>query len=415
MSLPSTILRAPVDRRSRREAAYLAATLVPAIGAFVVALAGLTACLALVVGVGLPLLAGVLALARATGPLFRRPARATLGWTWSPPAPLVPRGPVRRVGQLLADGDAWRSLLYCGLKLPLTAVGVYGALIGYVVGALGTTYPLWWFVAHGLSWPYGHRPWTGTWPLALQGAALLLIAPWFVRLIVTVDHALVERLLAPNRARARIAGLEASRATLAEDAAATLRRIERDLHDGTQARLVALGAALSRLQARVTDPEAAAIAAAARQQVLDALEELREIIRGVHPPALDDGLPTALATLAARSPVPVDFHDELHHRPTDAQAAALYFTAAELLTNVARHSDADHTRVEISDTADRIRLVVQDDGRGGASLSSAGTGLAGVERRIRALDGTMAIDCPPDGPTTITVTLPRNRGARDRC
>ena len=228
-----------------------------------------------------------------------------------------------------------------------------------------------------------------------------------MRLIVTIDHALVERLLAPSRARARIAGLEASRDTLAEDATETLRHIERDLHDGTQARLVALGVALSRLETRVTDPEAPAIVITARQQVLDALEELREIIRGVHPPALDDGLPTALATLAARCPVPVDLHDELQHRPTDAQAAALYFTAAELLTNVARHAERDHARVEISDTADRIRLVVRDDGHGGASLSSAGTGLVGVERRIRALDGTITVASPPHGPTTVTVTLPK--------
>jgi signal transduction histidine kinase len=409
MSLTSTILRGPVDRRSRREAAYLVATLLPAVGAFVVALAGLAACLALVVGIGLPLLAGVLALARASGTLFRRPARVTLGWTWSPPVPLVRRGAVRRVGELLGDGDAWRSLLYCGLKLPLTAVGVYGALVGYLVGALGATYPLWWVVPRVFSWPYGHRPWTGTWPLALQGAALLLTAPWFVRLVVTVDHALVERLLAPNRARARIAGLEASRATLAQDATATLRRIERDLHDGTQARLVALGVALSRLEARVTSPETATIVAAARQQVLDAIAELREIIRGVHPPALDDGLPTALATLAARSPVPVELQDKLNSKPTDVVAAALYFTAAELLTNVARHAEADHARVEIHDDADRIWLVVHDDGHGGAGLSSYGSGLAGVERRLRALDGTMTVDSPPNGPTTITVTLPKEQ------
>jgi signal transduction histidine kinase len=406
VSLASTILRAPFDRRSRREAAYLGATLLPAIVAFVVALAGLAAGMALVVGVGLPLLAGALALARASGASFRRPARATLGWTWSPPAPLRARGPVRRVGDLLRDGDAWRSLLYCGLKLPLTAVGIYGALVGYVVGALGTTYPLWWAVPHAFSWPYGHRSWVGTWPQAVVGAALLLVAPWFVRLVVSVDHALVSGLLAPNRARARIAGLEASRATLAEDATATLRRIERDLHDGTQARLVALGVALSRLEDRVTGPEAAAIVTGARQQVLDALEELREIIRGVHPPALDDGLPTALRTLASRSPLPVDLHDELHDRPTDAHAAALYFTAAELLTNVARHADAPHARMEIGDTADRIRLVVRDDGRGGAS-SMGGTGLAGIERRIRTLDGTVDVDSPPGGPTIVTVTLPK--------
>lgn len=406
MSVVSTILHAPFEQRSRRDAAYLGATLLPAIAAFVVALAGIVAGFALVVGVGLPLLAGVLALARVASGSFRRPARATLGWTWPPVAPLRSHGPVRRITELLGDGDAWRSLLYCGVKLPLTAVGIYGALVGYVVGALGATYPLWWAVAHALSWPYGHRSWTGTWPLAVEGVALLLAAPWFVRLVVSVDHALVGALLAAGWSRARIEGLEASRATLAEDATATLRRIERDLHDGTQARLVALGVALSRLEDRVTGPEAAAIVTGARQQVLDALDELREIIRGVHPPALDDGLPTALRTLAARAPLPVDLHDELHDRPNDAHAAALYFTAAELLTNVARHADAHHARMEIGDTADRICLVVRDDGGGGAS-SIGGTGLAGIERRIRALDGTVDVDSPPGGPTIVTVTLPK--------
>jgi signal transduction histidine kinase len=407
MSLASTIMRAPVDRRSTREAAYLAATLPSAIGAFMLALAALAACLALVVGVGLPLLVGVLALARKSGTLFRRPARATLGWTWSPLAPLAARGRLRHAGALLRDGDAWRSLLYGVLKLPLTAVGLYGALVGYVVGALGATYPLWWFVAHAASWPYGHRPWTGTWPLALQGAALLLIVPWFVRLVVGIDHALINRLLAPNRARARISALEASRAILAEDATATLQRIERNLHDGTQARLVALGVALSRLDARIDDPDARGILTEAREQVLDALEELREIIRGVHPPALDDGLPTALATLAARSPVPVELHDDLRSRPTDTQAAALYFSAAELLTNSARHSCAQHARLEVRDTDDQIELIVHDDGCGGARLSTDGTGLAGIGRRVRALDGTMTVNSPPHGPTTVTVTLPK--------
>ena len=165
MSPTSTILRAPVDRRSRREAAYLAATLLPAIAAFVLALTGLAACLALLVGVGLPLLAGILALARAAGSLFRRPAQATLGWTWSRPAPPVAGGPVRRIALKLGDGDAWRSLLYCGLKLPLTFIGLYGALVGYLVGALGATYPLWWFVPHGSPGrtATGHGPARGRW------------------------------------------------------------------------------------------------------------------------------------------------------------------------------------------------------------------------------------------------------------
>jgi signal transduction histidine kinase len=407
VSLASTILRAPVDARSRREVAYLALTLLPAVPAFLLALFGVAATFVSVVGIGLPLLAAVLALARRSGSLFRVPARATVAWTWPPPTPLTSRGPIRRVAELVRNGGAWRSLLYCGLKLPITAIGVYGALVGYVVGVAGLTYPAWWLVAHGGFGVFGNRPWTHTWPLAIQGAAVLLIAPWFVRLLVGLDRVLVEWLLAPNPARARIATLEASRATLAEDATATLRRIERDLHDGTQARLVALGVALSHLDARINDPDAHAILTTAREQVLDALEELREIIRCVHPPALDDGLSTALATLAARSPVPVELHDDLRSRPIDAQAAALYFSAAELLANTARHSGAEHARLDVRDTDERIVLVVHDDGCGGARPSTDGTGLAGIERRVRALDGTMTVDSPPHGPTTVTVTLPK--------
>ena len=211
--------------------------------------------MASVIGIGLPLFVGVLALARLVGSLFARPARATLGWTWSRPAPLAARRPIGRAVELVRSGDAWRSLLYCGLKLPITLVGVYGAAVGYVVGAAGATYPAWWFIVHSNHWPYGHRPWIQTWALAAQGVGVLLVTPWFVRLVVGLDHALVQRLLTPNPAPARIAALEASRATLAEDAAATLRRIERDLHDGTQAQLVALGMTLSRLDRRVTDPE----------------------------------------------------------------------------------------------------------------------------------------------------------------
>jgi signal transduction histidine kinase len=407
MNLVSTVLRAPTEARSRREVAYLAATLVPSVPSFVLALAGLAAIMASVIGIGLPLFVGVLALARMVGFLFARPARVTVGWSWSRPAALAARRPLDRAVELVRSGDAWRSLLYCGVKLPITAVGLYGAAVGYVVGAAGATYPAWWFIVHSNQWPYGHRPWAQTWVLAAQGIGLLLVTPWFVRLVVGLDHALVQRLLAPNQAPARIAALEASRATLAEDAAATLRRIERDLHDGTQAQLVALGMTLSRLDRRVTDPDVRAIVGTARQQVLDALEELRETIRGVHPPALDDGLPTALATLAARSPVPVELHDDLVARPRDAQAAALYFSAAELLTNVARHAGARHARIDVREAEDRILLSVHDDGSGGATVATPGTGLAGIERRVRALDGTMTIDSPPHGPTTVTVALPK--------
>jgi hypothetical protein len=162
VSLASTILRAPADERSRREVAYLALTLLPAVPAFMLALFGLAAIVVSVLGVGLPLLAAALALARLSGALFRVPAKVTLGWTWPAPAPLTSRRLPRRVAELLRNGEAWRSLLYCGAKLPVTALGLYGAVVGYVVGVAGATYPAWWFVAHGALGLFGDRPWTHT-------------------------------------------------------------------------------------------------------------------------------------------------------------------------------------------------------------------------------------------------------------
>lgn len=419
------IVRAPVQPRAGREAGYLALSLLPAAPAFVLAMLGLAAIALSLVGVGLPLLAASLALARLAGRGFAGAARVTVGWTWSSPAPLRARGPARRIRELLRNGDAWRALLYCGLKLPLTAVGLYGAAIGYLLGLAFLISPAWWPLADGVIGRLGEGPWSRSWALAAQGALLLLAAPWFLRLVVGLDRFLAQRLIAPDPASARIAALQASRAALADDALVTLRRIERDLHDGTQAQLVAIGVALSRMDRYVADAEGRRILAGARQQILDALDELRDIIRGVHPPALDDGLPTALASLAARSPVPVELRDRLRVRPTDAQAAALYFCAAELLANVARHADAERIQLEIGDSAGQIVLAVRDDGRGGAAIAdaiaadgtgsagsssaasgSAGTGLAGLRRRIFALDGTLGLDSPPGGPTAVTVTIP---------
>jgi signal transduction histidine kinase len=146
--------------------------------------------------------------------------------------------------------------------------------------------------------------------------------------------------------------------------------------------------------------------AAARAMVTDGLEELREIIRGMHPPALDDGLPTALATLAARSAVPTEFRNQLRSRPSDAVATTLYFTAAELLTNVARHARASAACVSVAEVDGGIALAVSDDGCGGARARAGGTGLTGLRRRAEALDGFLTIDSPDGGPTTVTVVLP---------
>jgi signal transduction histidine kinase len=276
-----------------------------------------------------------------------------------------------------------------------------------VVGLCFATSPAWWFLSPGGFGAFPATKWGYTWWYCLEGLAAVVAASWFVRFMVWLDRLLAYGLLTPSRDRERIAQLEAGRAALQSDAAALLRRVERDLHDGTQARLVALGVTLSRIERRMPDPESRDLVVSARTAVTDALAELRDIVRGLHPPALDDGLEVALSTLVARSAVPVQLTVSLTERPPDATASAIYFTLAELLTNVARHAAASRVRVDLCDEERWIRLVVRDDGRGGAASRPGGTGLSGLERRASALDGELTVDSPAGGPTVVTVTFGR--------
>jgi signal transduction histidine kinase len=406
VSTTAAILRAPFADRARRELAYAVVSLLPAIPAFALALVGLVTAALSLAGVGLPFLALTLASARRSGSMFRPFARAILDRDWPTPTPLRARGAIGCGRALLGDGAAWRALLYCLVKLPLTAATAYGGVVALLAGLLAVTAPAWWFLPWDGSGLLHSDFWAGTWWLAAQGVLVLLAGPWFVRLLVGVDGALVRALLMPPRDRERIKALEAGRDLLTADAAATLRRIERDLHDGTQARLVSLGMTLSRLERRVEQPDVRDMIATARKVVSDGLDELREIIRGMHPPALDDGLSTALATLASRSPVPTELCDHLSTRPTGAVANALYFSAAELLTNVARHAHASKAVLSIRETSAAIVMTVHDDGRGGADAAS-GTGLTGLRRRAEAFDGTLEVRSPAGGHTSVVMTIPK--------
>jgi signal transduction histidine kinase len=401
------VLRAPVSGRTWRELAHTAVRVLLGLPAFLVALLALVSAPLALLGVGLPVLLGTLALARRAPAAFHPPARRLLGWNWPVPPPLRAGSPLRWVVAQLRDETAWRAVLYCFLTLPLALAGTYLAAVAVVAGTAAVTSPAWSLVV-----PRSWQSWTGetwgeSWGLAVQGLAALLLFPWLVHGLVLLDRVLVGGLLTPDRAGRRIAELETSRAVVSADAAATLRRLERDLHDGTQARLVTIGLMLSRLEHHEADAGRRDQLAAARGVVSDGLEELREIIRGMHPPALDDGLPTALATLAARSAVPTEFCDQLRSRLSAAVASTLYFSAAELLTNVARHARASAACVRLVEADGRIALTVSDDGCGGAQAGPVGTGLAGLRRRAEALDGSLTIDSRDGGPTTVTVTLPR--------
>ncbi len=403
MTIAGTVLRAPFAARTWRELAYSWATIVPAIPAFALLLASLVAGALSLVAIGLPLLMGCLVMARHGTSLFRRPARGLLGWPWPPPT--------SRAGSALRDREAWGSLAFCAVKFPITVVACFAGTVVLFTAAVGLTSPLWWPFSHSVFGLYDSLTWPQTWLLALQAALVLLALPWLVRLLVAIEKTIALSLVAPRDEQRRIAGLEASRRALTEDATATLKRIERDLHDGTQARLVSLGMLLGRLDTRLdgrVDPATRELAATASRIVAETVEDLREIIRGVHPPALDDGLSTAVATLASRSAVPAELVDELPGRVTGPASTMLYFATAELLTNVARHACATRATVRLTETASTLRLTVTDDGHGGASPATDGTGLAGLRRRVQALDGNLDISSPPGGPTVITVDVARD-------
>ena len=411
-AVAAAVLRAPAAARTWREFGYALASAALAVPAFALPLLALAAGALSLVTVGLPVLCLVLFAARGTIRYFRWPARALLGWDWPSPTALRRRGPLAWGRAVLGDGRAWRALAYCLVKFPLAAATAYFMVLAAAGGLFCLTCPIWWFVSptgFGLLDVGGRHD---AWLVATGGAIVLLVFPWLQRFLVWLDRLLVTALLAPSTAERRIARLESSRAVLTADAATTLRRVERELHDGTQARLVSLGVTLSRIEQRVDGlpgdtAQLETLLGSARDTITEALGELRDIVRRIHPPALDDGLPTALTTLAARSGLPVEVTIDLREPPSDALATTVYFTAAELLTNAARHAGAARIRLGLTEDDEWLRLVVTDNGAGGAAPNDTGSGLAGLARRARALDGRFDVVSPVGGPTTVTMALPR--------
>jgi signal transduction histidine kinase len=256
----------------------------------------------------------------------------------------------------------------------------------------------------------------GIWVFVL-GVILCSVGFWWGVLLIAVGALelwIAYRLLvAPLPQRVR--ELEQSRAHVVDDSAARLRRIERDLHDGAQAQMVAvamkLGLATKKLGATTGGTGQAdlervlELVVAAHRGAKEAVTELRDLARGIHPPVLDQGLGPALTSLAARSEVPVELVVDLSERPSPAIETIAYFCAAELLTNVTKHSRARHATLEAVHVPGLLRVRVSDDGSGGARVEAHG-GLAGLAERVRTVDGRLRINSPPGGPTVIAVELP---------
>jgi signal transduction histidine kinase len=249
---------------------------------------------------------------------------------------------------------------------------------------------------------------------AIVGAAgLLLAVPWLARQLARIDAATARALLGPSRNEElalRVESLARSRADILTATDAERRRIERDLHDGTQQRLVSLAMNLGMARARLTDEaqDARQAIADAHDEALLALSELRDFIRGLHPAVLNDrGLAAALSGLAARAPLPVRLHVQVPRPASASIEAVAYFVVSEALTNVAKHAQATKAEVTVVRDGDLLRVEVTDDGHGGAvPARGEGTGLTGLAQRAAAVDGRLTIDSPPGGPTVITVELP---------
>jgi signal transduction histidine kinase len=245
--------------------------------------------------------------------------------------------------------------------------------------------------------------------LAVAAVGATLLAAWVLGDSAAYRRAyyvsLEERLAAAERTQ----DLRAKRARAVEEFAAMLRRIERDLHDGTQVRLTALAMTLGEIKenlaARGDDDATLQLAVTAHQNAKDTLAELRDLARGIHPPVLDRGLEPALAALAGTSSIPVTLTAQTTARPSPAIEAIAYFCAAELLANAAKHSGATQVSVSVDERDSGLVLAVTDDGHGGARLNPCG-GLAGLAERVHTVDGQFGIDSPPGGPTAITIELP---------
>ena len=247
--------------------------------------------------------------------------------------------------------------------------------------------------------------------VAVGGVGAAAIALIVTRGVAAVCAALASALLAPDERAllaARVEALEVTRSGAVESADARLRRLERDLHDGAQHRLAYIAMQLDRARSRLArDPDGAAeLLAGAHEESKRAMSELRDVVRGIHPSVLSDrGLDAAVSGLAERCPVAVDVDVHLAARPPTAVEAAAYYVVAETLTNVGRHAEAHRVAVSVRDDGPRLVVEVRDDGRGGAERKP-GSGLEGLAQRVEALDGTLVIESPLGGPTTIRAELP---------
>ncbi|WP_030939317.1 sensor histidine kinase [Streptomyces sp. NRRL S-646] len=398
-------------RGTGRQTAFLATGLLIQFGALAVMALPWTAfnpvsawavLLQVAVGFGAVVLAGPL-LTRAQHARFRTRLGVDI------PSPHEGRPP--RLRAWLRSPAGRRQLLYHLLDGPLVSLAAILVLLTWAAAAAAATTYVWiWLVS--LDWRVGH-PGYSTWAtyLTAAGIALLYLAAWLSAALTRLDTRIATVLLGPSRAEQlerRVEVLTESRAGLVDVVDAERRRIERDLHDGAQQRLVSLAVNLGIAKATLGDlhEDARRVIDEAHREAKEAIEELSSLVRGLHPAVLEDrGLDAALSGLAARVPVPVRVTVDLTARLSPTIESVAYFVVSEALTNVVKHAEASEAEVTVERAGTTLLVVIRDDGVGGARLGG-GTGLSGLAKRVASVDGTLAVDSPAGGPTVITVELP---------
>ena len=373
----------------------------------------------LAAGLGILLVVGVVWVTRRLADLQRRRVAAVLGEPLASPYAPLPRGLLARTRTLVGDPASWRDLawLLCqfvvgvgcltlGIGLWLAAAQCLSAPLLNALLPADTTFSPAVLELTGRSGPL-------TWLLVPVGALLVVVAYRLPRHLIAGQARLAGWLLTPTaaaRLSVRVEELTATRAAAVDASAVELRRVERDLHDGAQVRLVALTMNLGMAEDVIdTDPSGAkALLTEARASASAALSELRDLVGGIHPPVLADrGLVGAVQALSLNlaSSIPIELELRLDRRLSAPVESAAYFVVAESLANAVRHSGAHRVQVSVVDAGPALQITVHDDGRGGAD-PARGTGLRGIQRRLSAFDGTLGIASPPGGPTVLEMELP---------
>ncbi|MFI5690489.1 sensor histidine kinase [Kribbella sp. NPDC051586] len=422
-----TVVASPVPRAPWRlwRSPYLWLATIHLLGdAVVVLTSGLLVLLTVTVAVvawplayvGIPLTVGANRFVYSVAGWELARARITRGQQIRPLVPPLPTGSrIADAREARVDQGLWRQFLYYVLLLPLAMIWIALIVVAWSIPPVLIALPAYYshFAASQAQLgPFVVDSVTKASVVAVIAAIFLLFAsPWLIRAASALDAELARSLLGRSETGAlaeRVSQLVTSRQQVVDSVEAERRRMERDLHDGAQQRLVSLAMTLGRAKNRLGDKEPAvrSLIEEAHSEAMQAIAEIRDLTRGLHPPVLSDrGLDAALSAVAARSPVPVRLSVDVHPRPSLTIESIAYFVVTEALANVAKHADAAQAEVHVARVGDVLRVEVSDDGQGGADPAK-GSGLRGLADRVAGVDGRLTVDSPLAGGTTLIAEVP---------